>query len=86
MAGIYRPRHPGKAWAEMIKKVYEVNPLLCPKCHAQMKIIAFITDYSVVDRIINHLKLSFRAEWPPPLHVAQQQLYMAAEASTEYLS
>ena len=26
-------RHvPSKGWAEMIKKVYEVDPLLCPQC------------------------------------------------------
>jgi len=23
---------PSKGWAEMIRKVYEVNPLLCPRC------------------------------------------------------
>jgi len=45
-----------------------------------------LTDYSVVDRIINHLKLSFIAERPPPPHTAYQQLLMAAEASTEYSS
>ena len=31
-----------------------------------MKVIAFLTDYSVVDRIINHLKLTFVADKPPP--------------------
>jgi|GEM_PF-2346931 len=45
----------------MIRKVYEVSPLLCPRCGGTMKVIAFITDYPVVDRIINHLKLSFAA-------------------------
>ena len=33
----------------------------------QMKVIAFITDFSVVDKIINRLKLCFAAERPPPL-------------------
>ena len=23
---------PSKGWAEMIRKVYEVDPMLCPKC------------------------------------------------------
>jgi hypothetical protein len=31
-----------------------------------MKIVAFITDYPAVDRIIDHLKLRFVAEKPPP--------------------
>jgi hypothetical protein len=29
-----------------------------------MKVIAFLTDYGVVDRIINHLKLTFVPERP----------------------
>lgn len=35
--------------------LYEVSPLICPKCQGEMRIIAFIIDFSVVDRIINHL-------------------------------
>jgi len=51
--------------AEMIRKVYEVDPLVCPQCGGQMKVIAFITDYAVVDRIIHHLKLTLVADKPP---------------------
>jgi hypothetical protein len=51
-----------------------------------MKVIAFLTDYSVVDKIIDHLKLTFVAEKPPPPHIAYQDVLMAAEASTEYSS
>jgi hypothetical protein len=51
-----------------------------------MKVIAFLTDYPVVDRIINHLKLTFFAERPPPPHIAYQELLVAVESSTEYLS
>ncbi|MDH4271902.1 MAG: transposase [Candidatus Aminicenantes bacterium] len=79
-------RIPSKGWAEMIRKVYEVNPLTCPKCQAEMRIIAFLTDYAVVDRIINHLKLTFIADKPPPPQVAFQELLMAAETSAEYFS
>jgi hypothetical protein len=70
----------------MIRKVYEVDPLLCPECGATMRVIAFITDFSVVDRIINHLKLTFTADKPPPPRIAFQELLIAAEASTEYFS
>ncbi len=80
-------RHvPSKGWAEMIRKVYEIDPLLCPHCSAEMKVIAFIEDHVVIDKIIDRLKLSFHAEGPPPPQVVQQQLRMAAEARTEYLS
>jgi hypothetical protein len=77
---------PCRGWAEMIRKVYEVDPLLCPKCGGQMRIIAFLTDFSVVDRIINHLKLSFVAAKPPPPCIASQELLVAAETSGEYFS
>jgi hypothetical protein len=80
------PRIPRRGWAAMIRKVYEVNPLTCVQCGATMKIIAFLTDYVVVDRIINHLKLIFVAAKPPPPRIASQELLMAAETSAEYFS
>ena len=70
----------------MIRKVNEVDPLLCPQCGGTMKVIAFITDFSVVDRIINHLKLTFVAERPPPPQVASQELLMAADPPAEDFS
>jgi hypothetical protein len=51
-----------------------------------MKVIAFITDYEAVDRIIDHLKLTFAAEMPPPTHVFEQVALMAAKAAPEYYS
>jgi len=78
------PRRTG--WAEMIRKAYEVDPMVCPRCGGLMKIIAFLTDYAVVDRIISHVKLTFVAERPPPPQVAYQEVLMAAETAGEYLS
>ncbi len=77
-------RIPSKRSAEMIRKVYEVDPIVCPPCGDKMKVVAFITDYQAVDRIIDHLKLTFVAEKPPPCHVFQQVVLMAAEESTDY--
>jgi len=70
----------------MIRKVYEVDPMVCPKCGGAMEVVAFITDYQAGDRIIDHLKLRFIAEKPPPSHIASQELLMAAEDSAEYFS
>jgi len=80
------PRIPRRGWAEMIRKVYEVDPLTCPQCQGKMRIIAFITDCAVVDRIINHLKLPFVAEKPPPPHVVSQEFLMDSEAPADYFS
>lgn len=77
---------PSKGWAEMIRKVYEVDPMVCPRCGGTMKAIAFLTDYSVVDRIIDHLKLTFVAHKPPPSRVFEQVALMAAEEPAEYFS
>jgi len=79
-----RRRLPSKGWAAMIRKVYEIDPIVCPKCGGVMKVVAFITDYQAFDRIIDHLKLTFVAEKPPPTHVFEQVALMAAEGSTEY--
>jgi hypothetical protein len=61
-------------WRELIKRVYQVDPLICPKCQAQMKVSALITNYESTDRIINHLGVTFRAKRPPPPH-QQERLY-----------
>ena len=45
----------GSRWAVLIKRVYEVNPLACPKCGQEMKIFAFIdkhNQYDVIERIL----------------------------------
>jgi hypothetical protein len=75
---------PSKGWAEMIRKVYEMDPLLYPSCGGRMSIISFIDDHNVIDRIIRHLELTFEAERPPPPRVVQQDLLMAAKESREY--
>ena len=69
----------------MIRKVYEVAPMACLRCGGTMKVIAFLTDYAVVDRIIGQLKLTFVAAKPPPPHLAYQGLLMAAGTSAECL-
>jgi hypothetical protein len=45
-----------RSWARLIQKVYEVDPLICPKCRSKMKIIAVITDPSEVNKILECLK------------------------------
>ena len=42
------------SWARMLRKIFEVEPLLCPKCQILMKIVAAITKPEVIDRILKH--------------------------------
>ena len=48
-----------KRWAALIKQVYEVDPLLCPKCGGEMKIISFIErrQSGVIEKILRHCGL-----------------------------
>ena len=75
---------PSNGWAEMIRKVFEVDPLICPQCGGEMKVISFIEDYKVIDKIIRHLELTFHAERPPPPQIVQKELQMAAAEMREY--
>jgi hypothetical protein len=49
-----------------------------------MKVVAFITNYAAVDRIIDHLKLTFMAAEASPSHVFEQVALAAAEGGGEY--
>ena len=48
------------AWARLIRKVYEADPLECPKCKGPMRVIALIDDPGVIRHILEHLGL-----WAP---------------------
>ena len=57
-----------KNWARLIQKVYEVDPLLCPKCQGEMKIIAFIEQPYIIKKILKHLNTwETRNHGPPPV-------------------
>ena len=43
------------SWVQLIKRICEVDPLVCPSYRSEMKVIAFITDHDVVDAILRHL-------------------------------
>jgi hypothetical protein len=56
-----------RSWAQLIKRIYEVDPLMCPSCGSEMKVIAFITEHDVIDAILRHLaKTKARSPRGPP--------------------
>jgi hypothetical protein len=55
-----------RSWARLIKKVYEADPLVCPRCAGPLKIISLIGDGPVIEKILRHVKLWDRPERPPP--------------------
>jgi hypothetical protein len=57
------------AWADLLKRVFEVDALRCPACGERMRLTATITEPSVARRILECLGLSSRA---PPLAPADE--------------
>ena len=45
-----------QTWAMLIKRVYEVDPLCCPQCGGQMKVVSFIEppQADVIEEILQH--------------------------------
>ncbi len=56
-----------QTWAMFIKRVYEVDPLECPKCGGAMKVVAFIEppQADVIEKILRHCGL-WQVSRPPP--------------------
>ncbi|WXG54263.1 MAG: transposase [Candidatus Sedimenticola sp. (ex Thyasira tokunagai)] len=42
-------------WAMLLARIYEINPLVCPRCGGEMRIIAFITELEPIRRILRHI-------------------------------
>ncbi|TVR59848.1 MAG: hypothetical protein EA422_14570 [Gemmatimonadales bacterium] len=64
-------------WAQLLARIYEVLPLLCPVCGGEMRIISFITLPSTVERILLHLDLPHRPPRVSPAHgPPQAELYL----------
>jgi hypothetical protein len=56
-------------WARLIQKIYQVDPLICPKCFGPMKIISFIENFELIETILRHLGLwDIRNHDPPNLN------------------
>jgi hypothetical protein len=54
-----------RAWARLIKQVYEVDPLICPRCGSAMPSIAFIEQPTVIEKILSNLGLRPTLSSPP---------------------
>jgi hypothetical protein len=50
-------------WAALLKKVFAIDVLVCPKCTGRLELIAFIADQGIARKILEHLELD--ATGPP---------------------
>jgi hypothetical protein len=44
-----------REWARLIRRIYEVDPLVCSKCGGEMRIVSVILEHKVINRILGHL-------------------------------
>ena len=73
-----------RALARLLRKIYEVDPLTCPRCLAPMKVVAVIEQPKIIRQILQHLNLyesSQRA--PPPRLFAHKLDQLLASLSPE---
>ena len=58
-------------WAMLIQRIYEVDPMACPQCSTQMKVVAFIDppQEEVIQKILKHCGL-----WEGPPERAPPEL------------
>jgi hypothetical protein len=74
-------RHCRRAWARLIRKVWCADPLVCPKCSGQLRIISFIEDSSVIEKILRHLEL-----WDPPERPPRPQVSTTLDYDADFVA
>jgi hypothetical protein len=47
-------RHQSMTWAQRLKRVFNIDVSICPKCEGEAKVIASIEDQTVIDKILQH--------------------------------
>jgi hypothetical protein len=57
-------RHKAMTWAQRLKRVFNIDVSLCPKCGGEARVIASIEDQAVIDKILAHLMK--KGTLPPP--------------------
>jgi len=54
----HQPRRiPSKKWRDLIKKVWEADPLICPTCQREMRIVSLIDERDVIEKMLKCLGL-----------------------------
>ena len=63
-------------WAQLLKRVFDIDIERCPHCGGQLKLIAAIGDAAAIARILTHLGLA--AQPPPRAPARRVDLFQAA--------
>ncbi len=55
-----------RRWAQLIRRLYQVDPLVCFRCPGVMRVVSFITQPRLIRRILEHLAGRVTQERAPP--------------------
>lgn len=71
-------------WAALLKKVFEIDVLVCKECGGKMRVIAFLSHAEVTRTILAHLNMPSAPprKWParaPPENLSDQELKLDVE-------
>ena len=55
MAGPTAAPTSARAWARLVARIFDADPLRCLRCGDSMRLIAFITERAVIVRILDYL-------------------------------
>jgi hypothetical protein len=55
-----------RKWSRLLQKIYEIDPLICPKCQGTMRIISSIEDGEIIKAILKHLGIWLVRSRPVP--------------------
>jgi hypothetical protein len=63
------PRRGRLSWAQLMRRVFQVDVMVCPRCAGALRIMAEVRSPAAIRAILNCLKLPSR---PPPIAPASQ--------------
>jgi len=59
-----------RAWARLVRRVYELNPLVCEKCGGERRIISVNLDLAVITTILDHFRRKTQTDPRAPPNAA----------------
>jgi hypothetical protein len=65
-----RPRH--HAWADLLRRTFELDILACSECGGRLRLLATITQRAVIERILAHLGLPTDPVVPEPARYEEE--------------
>jgi hypothetical protein len=73
--------HCKRAWVRLIRQVWAGSLLACPNCGGRLRIISFMEDPEIIEKILSHLKL-----WDLPARLPSPRPSITLETDPDLLS